>query len=873
MLIPQIIFNEAGVGVQPVLTNVRNRIGIVGEFSRGPANEFRYIDGFTNFAKVYGSDLRSGSLGFQAAWDQGARDFGIVRVLGNRTPACGQLIVGGIATTNNNINLSITGIGVPVASLSSYFRNDIEASGIYTGTGSGRYVFVVTDSSTDTAVEFKYKFIPFTTFRETNDAIASVDTATLAAITTAPGITAGEGVFTLDTTLAGTQTIAIEEGISIDFGDAGDDLIFDTDDQVFTLIAEYWTFNIPISQNDSAVEISNKLIDALSGNDPLGTITSQISYVPGTSNIYTNTIDFCFDDSIIPGAEGNAYYYKFDLDTPDGTFNVDVYYNGTTNPNVLLSIDPDAGLLEPGDPITLPANTSFTTTFTPGSVITTVTGSGTLADPYVITLDNAIEPPSDIAAVDAEPTTFEDSNATSSGISLSNYQQFAPFTGGINGPRVANTTLYTFTGTPLIAIQSFSPGGWGNNLRLDIDPAPNGTWQMTITDLEATTYNPVIASETYTIDLSLTDAVDAVGEIDVIKSSRLIRAFFIPKVIDPLGFDVNLLTEIPSRIAPAISSTIITDTEDPAHVSYFGPSRLGNISLESGSDGPILSENDYVQAIRQLEGTNTHIILAPGIDTRSPAVQTQLVTSAENGTENDGLKIAVLNARQGLKPAAAQRETQSINNSRAIMVAGWSTYAGQPSARRYSLSPDALYAGLLATIGFQISPAARTSAGPIDAIFEIDTAQYSSNQSLQLYTDARLEVLYSNINLGGFFFLNGSTTSSNIAWNKVVIRRTYDIIRQDLYTSLQSYQSEPHTKVLRRQIETSINAYFQTLLRNGKIANALPAICNDSNNPPENFINGNVNVSINFLPLYAADYINITISRNSDGGLQIGDDA
>ena len=180
---------------------------------------------------------------------------------------------------------------------------------------------------------------------------------------------------------------------------------------------------------------------------------------------------------------------------------------------------------------------------------------------------------------------------------------------------------------------------------------------------------------------------------------------------------------------------------------------------------------------------------------------------------------------------------------------------------------------MLAGIAYHVSPAAKTSAGPVFNITNVDNRNYNSNQSLQLYTDGRLEVLRPDINLGGFFFLSGRTTSSNSAWDKIVIRRTYDVIRQDLYQSLQPYQSEPHTKLLRRQVETSVNAYFQTMLRNGRIANALPALCNDSNNPAENYINGNLNVSIGFLPLYSADYINVTITRNTEGGLQIGDDA
>jgi hypothetical protein len=468
--------------------------------------------------------------------------------------------------------------------------------------------------------------------------------------------------------------------------------------------------------------------------------------------------------------------------------------------------------------------------------------------------------------------TFDDASVTG-GIRLSSYQTYDSFVEGKDGPRNATTNLFSYTGTRLIEFQAVSEGQWGNNLRLDVDPQPGGGWRCVVKDLEGQTFNPAIPDETYIINLTDQDAVDDLGEIEAFKTSSLVRAFFIPKVLDPSGFDSSLLLETPSRLAPPISATFVTDPTDVAHVRHFGPSVLNNVSFEKGYDGPTLTEEDYVQAMEEFNGQAVHILIAPGIYTNSPLAQAQLVTIAKNGTEVDGLKIAVLNARPNLKPGAAKQETAAFNTSRAVMVAGWATYGGQVTNSNFGLSPDGLYAGMLATIGFSISPAAKTSAGPVFNVTNVDNRNYNSNQSLQIYTDARLEVLRQDINLGGFFFLNGRTTASSSAWDKIIIRRTYDVIRQDLYESLQPYQSEPHTKLLRRQVETSVNAYFQTLLRNGKIANALPAICNDSNNPAENYINGNLNVSIGFLPLYAADYINVTISRNSDGGLQIGEEA
>lgn len=876
MLIPQINFIESNVGSSPVLPSVRNRIGIIGQFSRGLANRFAYVDGFSQFSKLYGSDSSTGSLGYQAAWDQGARDFGIIRVLGQSKPAKGQIIFGGTATVENNIDFKISGLGTPTASPASFFRNEITANGNYLGTESGRYIFVVTQINTVTQLtEFKYKFIPFSTERNPNKAIALLTPTVLSAITTPAGVVPGEGTFTLDATLAGgnpATVISIENGFSLVFGDVGENLVFDRVNQIFTLLTEVWTYNIPVNINDSAVEIGNTFANVLSGVDPLNKIDSQIDYLPSNTSVYTNTVDFYFDNDIIPGAEGNKYFYYFDLDTPDGTFKLKCYYNHTTNPGVLLSIDSDANNLTPGDVITVPSNSTFI--ITPNSEVVSVLGLGTVASPYIITLDNPVSTPgnANISSTNAQNVLFDD-DAVSGGISLSSYQTFDSFVDGEDGPRNASVNLFSYTGTRLIEFQAISEGQWGNSLRLDIDPQPNGGWRCVVKDLEGQNFNPPIADEFYNVDLTAQGAVDNLGEIEIFKTSSLVRAFFIPKVLDPSSFNVSLLSEIPSRLAPAVSINLVNNEEDFAHVSHFGPNRLNNISFERGYDGPILTEKDYVQAMEEFNGQIVHILIAPGIHTSSPLAQAQLVAIARNGTEIDGLKIAVLNARPGLKPGAAKTEAASFNTSRAVMITGWATYGGQITTSEFGLSPDALYAGMLASISYSISPAAKTSAGPVFNVTNVDNRSYNSNQSLQLYTDGRLEVLRQDINLGGFFFLTGRTTSSNTAWDKIVIRRTYDIIRQDLYESLQPYQSEPHTKLLRRQVETSVNAYFQTLLRNNKIANALPAICSDSNNPPENYINGNLNVAISFLPLYAADYINVTISRNTDGGLQIGEDS
>jgi len=859
MLIPQITFNEANVGVQPILPNVRNRIGIVGQFSRGPANVFAYVNGFTEFASIYGSDAAPGSVGFQVAWDQGARNFGLVRVLGRSQAASGQIIAGGVATKENNIDFRITGVEEPFSELQSTFRMDIETNGTYTGQESGRYVFVVTDE-TVTSTTIKYKFYNNSQAPTRLDALNLFTAAEQALVTTPAGVTPGEGVLTFDASIVSVPySEAVENGYNIVFGDTSDTLYFSLG-QTFTVKVFSQNYNIPINVGDTAVEIANNLVNVTQGADPLGTVSSSVTYITGTSGNYTTNVNFAFDNDIITGIEGNKYHYFVDLNEPDGFFNISDITWDDNSPLDLITQDPDAALISATDEISFPAGSPLSgTNVTVTSVVEAPVGTWTIS-----TTGGSITGPVGIST--GLEIIVNDIDVD--GISLSGYQNYNAFTGGTQGPVNAFRDFYSNSGQKLIQIVAISPGAWGNNLNINITTLGNNRWRLDITDPQGQTFNPPIPNESFVIDLTSSQAIDNIGEIEEIKSSNLVRGFFLPKVENTNGFDVNLLTLVPGRLAPAIDA--ITDTEDIFHVGYFGPNRLQNVSLESGVDGPPLTEEDFVEAIKALDGTNTHIIFAPGIDTSSPLAQAQLVTTAENSSELEGLKIAVLSARPGLKPGAAINETLAINSGRAVMVAGWSTYGGQPSLDRFSASPDSFYSGKLATIGYWVSPAARTTAGTLSNIVEVDTEQYTSAQSLQLYMDARLEVLRPNNQFGGFFLLNGITTDATSAFDKIYVRRTYDIVRQDLYQGLQPYQSEPHTRLLRRQIETSINAYFNTMARNGRIANALPAVCNDSNNPSENYINGNINVTVSFLPLYAADYINISIVRNVASGLTIG---
>ena len=435
--------------------------------------------------------------------------------------------------------------------------------------------------------------------------------------------------------------------------------------------------------------------------------------------------------------------------------------------------------------------------------------------------------------------------------------------GGEDGARQAYRDFFSISGTPILRLQSNYVGDYGNNIKVSLFPDSRDSFRLIIEDLNADNFNPRLQSETYILNFN---DLDENGLLNQLKNSTYVNGIFLPKFTDPVGFNTNLINQSPVRLAPA--DVAVTDVADPRHVDYYGPSKLINISLENGYDGPSITDEDYIKALNSLEGLPVHIVITPGIY-NSPIIQQALVNHCEKATEKDALRIAVLNAKPRLSPNAAKQESFGFNSKRAVKVVGWSTYAGQPKAPRFGLSPDAVYAGLLAAIPFYVSPHARRSAGAVRNITEIDTANNSSQTALQLFTDAKLEVLHVDGASRAFFFTTGRTLSSDPAWETVYVRRSYDHIEQDLYEMLLFYLGEPHTLKVRVQIQGAVEQYLRRLSSLNYIANYRNVLVNSENNSTDLYSQGILNVSFDFLPLEAINYITVTINRNTADGLTI----
>jgi hypothetical protein len=433
-------------------------------------------------------------------------------------------------------------------------------------------------------------------------------------------------------------------------------------------------------------------------------------------------------------------------------------------------------------------------------------------------------------------------------------------TGGEDGPRVAYRDFYSINGTPLLRLQANYVGDYGNNIRVNLYPDSQNSFRLEVSDLNAGNFNPRLGTESYVINFN---DLDTNGLLNQLAESIYIKGIFLPKFVDPVGYDVNLVNQSPVRLAPA--DVTITDVDDIRHPNYYGLTKLLDVSLEDGYDGPAVTDDDYIRAINALDSYPVHIVITPG--KFNFTIQQALLSHCEKAKDKDGLRIAILNTKPNLSPNAAKQETVGLNSKRGVKVAGWSTYAGQPDAPRFGLSPDALYAGVLAAIPFYVSPNARRTAGSVRNITEVDTFKNSSSVALQLYTDAKLEVLHVDPATQAFFFTTGRTLTSDPAWEYIYIRRSYDSIRQDLYDVLSFYIGEPHTLRLRSQVQVAVEQYLKQLSIEGKIANYSSVLVSNDNNPPGIYTLGQLNVSFRFLPIYAIREIQVSIIRSNDDGL------
>lgn len=919
MRIPEVIFNETPSLGAPINTTASNRVAIVGEFTKGPTNTV-LLSEFKDFARIYGYDTGTANLSFQAAYDQGAREFGIKRVIGQAVPPKIDLLIGGIATKQNNLTVNLKFVGQPISTATSYIETFISSSGSYTGTTDKRYLFKVTQGPITLNATYNQATAASTITTSLANAskvvigskIASAESGVLTTPTTttvtavnpltgvitlsSPLVTgvAGYGEFTLTnkatlkwvvlpinqypfaTNLpavnwgddsADVPTYVDTTGTTITGAVLASALDLTTDAGIFKVIAEgislkFSVTGVPIEvypgeQFTLRVNSAEYLIPVAEGATSSDVINNIQDIMGGIAPIGLV--------KRLQNELGATLFLSEEIvNQPLEFFDLDEPNRVTIASGYSLWVDldqPDGQVVVTGSATS--GSTSLTVSDATNIAIDSiVSGTGIVQGTTVISKTGNVLTLSDPVSANIVSGTITFSNLN--GINFSNYGSLnkSGFSSTSNNARNAFVTTYSSDGYPLVRFTAISPGQWGNNISLSINSIGASRFNVVIEDTNTNTNDKEI--ESFTVNL-LTD-VAADGTINSIASSY-VRADYIPVSVGSSPFPAQIVNRTPQRLAPA--NPFITTVTDIRHISYVGNNKLSNIFLKRGYDGPVPTETDYINAVNSLSQERVNFIVVANELGAKTAVRQAQISVAGNSGELEGRKIAILTSSRNLTAAKARLETVGINTERGVYVAGWATYSGGIGTGRFSIPLSAFYAGKLGYISENLSPSARTSAGSIQGIIETDLDQYKSISSKQQFIDTKVDMISIDPALSSYFVVQGRTLTDVTGKDRINLVRINDKIRRDLFFNLQSYKGETNSKVVRTQIASAISAYMSTLARSGYITSYNQPVIDETNNPSSAYYTGTLNISLSYSPIYPIDAIVITLTRDVSGNVSV----
>ncbi len=447
---------------------------------------------------------------------------------------------------------------------------------------------------------------------------------------------------------------------------------------------------------------------------------------------------------------------------------------------------------------------------------------------------------------------------------------FAFVSGGYSGPTYAETDFFGLDGTPLLKVQALSPGAQDIKVTLATLDSPsldNNQFTLTVDS----TYNNKPYTETIRLDTR--NINPDTGLFTQSQASAFVRVYFTPYLEyaqEALTFDVvkKFTSKVPARIAPPLAMKSDTFTGVYA-VNQFGPSVLRNVSLTGGSDytqtNPPVSDKEvrkraYLSAVKRLETAAAAFVGITGISYGDPffaEVFDEAIDQTKNADVENGLRQLFLQVPANMPAKRATILADEINHPFVTLVNGNVVQALANGGNRRQIGVIGYYMGLLATRPPHISVHAAYGGARINSI--VSSSVKASKEFKTDITLGRTDTIYFDNGLQTWKFLNGLTTSVNFSERYVSVNRIRIQIISDLYVNLQQYRSQPNTATIRGEVESAVSAYMNTKMQQGWLAQLGSIICNESNNSPSDIARGIINVSISYLPVLPADFINVEL--------------
>jgi hypothetical protein len=460
-----------------------------------------------------------------------------------------------------------------------------------------------------------------------------------------------------------------------------------------------------------------------------------------------------------------------------------------------------------------------------------------------------------------------------------NYGRTNYFEGGYDGPSFAFRDLYSADGTLLWRIESGTPGLHGNNISCTVrNQKTNGNYasfEIEVRDQNTT----VISSDSRIVTVVNSSLIDfTTGRSLAFSSTSLVQAYFMPVVSAISG---NLALDAtknrffrlsPQRLAPPLEKISSSFSGGDTGFSRQGSTALSSFFLKGGSDGTLTAPSKkslaqgLIRGLEALDSINVAAIALPGInygDQDYQAVFEKAVHSVNSSTPESGLRTAVFELAPGINADRAATLAAELDNERIVLLAGSQLMRGDNGLLVPNVGSSGSYLGYDLSRAPNLSPAASYSGALVRRVTSVDTL--TNTAFLDKMSDAGVEVLLFDANIGGFRFCNGLTTSKQLAKRYRSVVRTLDQVKTDLYLALQWCRSRPNTPQLQSEVASACDTYLYSKLRDGWFSNLQPTICSEANNTVRDQLEGRLNVRIRFTPSFPADTIVVsTIMDISD---------
>lgn len=439
------------------------------------------------------------------------------------------------------------------------------------------------------------------------------------------------------------------------------------------------------------------------------------------------------------------------------------------------------------------------------------------------------------------------------------------------GASRASRIFYTDTGEPLIEVVALSPGK--TDLEVSIIQGRSGQFDLVVIDRDSEEYYDAPLVERIRLTNNGAQKVTG-GRYPNSVNSRLIRAFYLPKLYDlPKKQQEELITKNPARVGANLG-TYVSDAntfnsfEGIPSVSTLaiGENFLNNVKLKGGvkgsnSDNP--SNADYLEAVSKLEEFDLVAIATPDIkfngNVEQPVIKEMIRQASESETFN-GFRQAVFQLPRKLPVSRVKSIVpELLNNERVILVGGFMTYEGNPERGFNSVPQLGTYLGWTFGRSPQLSPASIGEGEVIQGI--VSTTIPGDKAYLSAMSENGIDGIYFDKTSQRMRCINGQTTSTDIEGQYVSVVRTYDQLLTDITNRLTFIRSQPLSDELMNRAMGISDTRLEYAVNRGWIQGFSATIADERNNSEEDLRRGILKVKLNIDVYIPADHIVLNLLR------------